>query len=376
MAVSQPPRTRTLVGVNDAKAVVRYSAFLAVDTAKISYFSKKFMGYGPMASTPVQMLTELESDAGERITYDLSMQMRMQPVEGDDKLEGNEEALRFYTDSVYIDQMRGGVNSGGRMTRKRTVHDLRMVARKRQSEWWARVFDELFFMYLGGKLGSGFNNDGWIFPSDYTGFATNALAEPDSGHLLYGGNATSKASLAADDTMTRTLIEKASTLAETLGGGSENHVQLQPCMVEGEEHYVLVMHTYSAHDLRTSSGTTDWLEVQKAAAGAEGRNNPIFKGSLGMIDNVVLHKHKNVPLYSDYGGGAIAASRALFMGCQAAVCAFGSPGTKLRFDWHEETRDNGNEIVISSSSIFGVKKTRFNSMDYGVMAIDNAAAKP
>lgn len=58
-------------------------------------------------------------------------------------MEGNEEDLKFYTDSLYIDQARGGVNTGGRMTRKRTIHDLRKVARARQSEWWARVFDQL-----------------------------------------------------------------------------------------------------------------------------------------------------------------------------------------------------------------------------------------
>jgi hypothetical protein len=42
------------------------------------------------------------------------------------------------------------------------------------------------------------------------------------------------------------------------------------------------------------------------------------------------------------------------------VCAFGSPGTGLRFDWHEETRDNGNQVVISTNTIFGIKKCTFN----------------
>src|SRR3989304_7106119 len=107
---------RTIIGLNDAKAVKRYSAFLAVDTAKIGYFTKKFMGYGETASTPIQMLAQLESDAGEQIPYDLSIQLKMQPVEGDDVLDGKEEDLKFYTDNVYIDQMRGGVNTGGRMT--------------------------------------------------------------------------------------------------------------------------------------------------------------------------------------------------------------------------------------------------------------------
>ncbi len=368
---------RTIIGLNDSKAVKHYSAFLAVDTAKIGYWSKKFMGYGESASTPVQMLSNLESDAGEQISFDLSVQLKMQPVEGDDTLEGKEEDLKFYSDQVYIDQMRGGVNTGGRMTRKRTIHDLRKIARRRQAEWWARLFDELFFMYLAGALGSGFVNQGWIFPATYTGFANNPLAAPDANHLMYGGNATAKADLDAADTMNITLIERAATKAETMGGGSEEIPQLQPVMVDGEEHFVCVMHPFQAHSLRTTTGAENWLEIQKAAAQSEGRKSPIFRGGLGMHDNVVLHKHKNVPRYNDYGAGAnVAAGRALFLGEQAAVCAFGSPGTGLRFDWNEEGRDNNNQVVISTSSIFGLKKTRFNSKDYGCLALDTAAADP
>jgi len=110
--------SQTIIGVGDAKAVKKYSAFLAVDTPRKSYWGRKLMGDGEAASMPLQRLTELESDAGENISFDLSMQLTMQPVEGDAILENKEEALQFYSDSVYIDQMRGGVNSGGKMTRK------------------------------------------------------------------------------------------------------------------------------------------------------------------------------------------------------------------------------------------------------------------
>jgi hypothetical protein len=65
----------------------------------------------------------------------------MQPVEGDTPLTGKEEDLKFYSDDILINQMRGGVNTGGRMTQKRTIHQLREIARVRQSEWWSRVFD-------------------------------------------------------------------------------------------------------------------------------------------------------------------------------------------------------------------------------------------
>lgn len=366
--------SRTIIGLNDAKAVKRYSAYLAVDTAKKGYFTKKFMGKGESASMPIQMLPHLENDAGEQITYDLSIQLKMQPIEGDETLEGVEEDLKFYTDNVYIDQLRGGVNTGGRMTRKRTLHDLRRVARRRQSDWWARVFDELFFMYLSGARGV---NSGFVYPTSYTGFANNSFTAPDTDHILYGGDATAKANVDAADKMAVALVDRAVARAEMMGGGTEETPQIQPIMIDGEEHYVLVMNPWQAYDMRTTSGAGNWLEIQKAAATAEGRKSPIFRGGLGMHNNVVLHKHKSVIRYSDYGAGSnVAAARALFLGEQAAVCAFGSPGTGLRYDWHEETRDNGNQVVITTSTICGIKKTTFNSKDYGVIALDTAAADP
>lgn len=369
---------RTIIGLNDPKAVKRFSAFLAVDTARISYFNRKFMGVGPESGMPIQMLPELENDAGEQITFDLIMQLRQTPIEGDDVQEGTEENLQFYTDQVYIDQMRGGVNTGGRMTRKRTVHDLRRISRRRQAEWWGRVFDELFFMYLSGTRGA---NTEFIFGANYTGFANNALQAPDTEHILYGGDATSFATIDATDIIDTATIDRAKTLAVMMGGGSQGTPQIQPVMIDGEEHYVLLMNPFQEFDLRTAAGASNWLEIQKAAATAEGRASPIFKGGLGMHNNVVLHSHKAVIRFDDAGAGSnVEAARALFMGAQAGVVAFGSPGTGLRFDWHEESRDNGNQMVISTSSIFGLKKTRFTiegtAKDFGIVAIDTAAANP
>ena len=374
---------RTVVGVNDPKAVKKYSAFLAIDTRAKSYFTKKMMGKGAESSMPVQELTELENDAGEYISFDLTMQMKMQPVEGDDVLENREEALKFYTDGVFIDQMRGGVNSGGRMTRKRTIHNLRKIARKRQSDWWARVFDELLFMYLSGARGI---NPDYVFPTTYTGFANNAFSAPDSEHIHVAGGKT-KATLTSSDKMSLTEIDKAVAYAEMMGGGAGGTVegtdgntqtpQIQPILIDGEPHYVCVMNPYQEYDLRTGTTAGQWLDIQKAAAAAEGRKSPIFRGGLGMHNNVVLHKHKKVVRFSDYGASSnLAAARALFLGEQAAVVAFGSEGTGLRFGWNEETRDNGNQVVITSNSIFGVKKVTFNGKDYGVYAIDTYAAAP
>jgi N4-gp56 family major capsid protein len=371
---------KTIVGVGDAKAIKRYSAFLAVDVGRKSYFNRKFMGVGESAQTPLQTLPHLERDSGDQISYDLVMQLKMKPIQGDANLRGKEEDLKFYTDSLYIDQLRGGVNTGGRMSRKRTIHDMRQIARVRQSEWWARLFDETLFMYLSGARGV---NSDFIEDTSFTGYANNAFVAPDSQHILYGGDATSKATLDSADKLTLGTIDKALSRAEVMGGGTTGVPSIQPCEIDGEPHYVLVMHPWQEYDLRTNTSTGQWLDIQKAAAGAEGKANPIFKGGLGMYNNVVLHKHKSTILFSDYGAASpavVRAARALFLGRQAGVVAFGSPGTGLRFDWHEEMEDRGNQVVITTSSIFGVKKTAFTidstSRDFGVIAIDTAAADP
>ncbi len=374
---------RTIVGVNDAKAVKRYAGLLAYDESQKSYFGQRFVGRGAEAEVPIQLLSELESDAGEQITYDLLAELKMAPVEGDDILEGKEEAQRFYTDTIYIDQARCGVNTGGRMTRKRTLHNLREKARRQQSSWWARLKDELRFIYLSGARGV---NTNFILPTGYTGRANNALVAPDIHHILYGGNSTAKSNMtneaagaAGSDTFDLRLVDRAKTKADSQGGGATDIPVLQPCKIDGEEVFVCVMHTFQEDDLRSNTGTGQWLDIQKAIATSEGRKSPMVKGSLGMYRGCILHSHRNVIRFNDYGaGGTYEAARALFMGSQALVDAYGSPGTGLRFDWHEEVRDNGNQVVISSNCTWGTKKVSFTTpigaQDFGVFAMDTYAA--
>lgn len=362
--------------MNDPKAVKKWAGLLAYDTSQKSYFNQRFMKRGAEAEVPIQILTDLESDAGEQISYDLLAELRMAPVEGEDILEGKEEAQRFYTDQIYIDQARCGVNTGGRMTRKRTLHDLREKAKRQQSNWWARFMDELLFIYLSGARGI---NPNFLLPLGYTGRANNPLTAPTSNHVLYGGDATAFNNIDANDKFDLRLIDRAKTKADAQGGGATGVPVLQPCKIDGNETFVCVMHTFQEDDLRANTSTGQWLDIQKAAAAAEGRNSPLFKGSLGMYRGVILHSHRNVIRFNNAGAGAnVEAARALFLGSQAAVVAFGSPGTNLRFDWHEETRDNGDKVIITTSSIFGVKKVTWNidgtNHDFGVFALDTAAA--
>lgn len=363
--------TRTVVAFGDVKAQKKWSGALIVDLAKKSYFERKFISTSD--NSVIQRKTELESDAGDRVSFDLCVQLRGKPTYGDNRLEGKAEGLRFFTDEVNIDQVRHAVSAGGKMTRKRTAHDLRMVGKDRLGDYWSRFFDEMIFVYLSGARGI---NEDFIEDTSWTGHAGNAIQAPDTSHLLYGGSATSKATLASTDKMSRGVIEKAIVKAKMMQAKDPTVANMLPTVWDGEEHYVLLMSEFQEYDLRTSTTGGEWLDIQKAAAAAEARNSPIFKGGLGMINDTVLHSHRNGIRFNDYGAGAnVLAARALLLGRQAGAVAYGTAGG-MRFDWKEEVQDYENEPTVASGTIAGFKKTRFNGKDFGVISIDTAAADP
>lgn len=365
----------TTIPFGSPLAVKKWSGSLFIDTQRKGYFDRKFVGESE--NSVIQRLTDLESDQGDTIQYDLSLQLREKPVYGDNRLEGKEESLKFASDTVKIDQMRKGVSAGGKMSRKRTIHNIRRIGRDRLSDYWAKFHDEVHFIYLAGARGI---NEDFIEDLAWVGHAENPIQAPDTNHQSYGGTATSKATLDATMKMTRAVVEKAGVKAAMMRATNPNLQNMQPVMVNGEPHFVLVMSKFQAHDMKVSD-TAGWIDFQKAAAAAEGRNSPLFKGGLGMLGNIVLHEHADLIRFSDYGaGGNVAAARALLLGAQAGVIAWGNANQGSRMDWSEELKDHGNEPTVASGSIMGIKKSRFTSngvtSDFGVLAIDTAAANP
>jgi N4-gp56 family major capsid protein len=365
---------QTVIATGDALTVKKFSATLSYWIFQKSYWLSRFMGKAKgrgldeLPDKPIIEYTDLQKDAGDTIYFDLFKPPRGTPTEGDATLEGNEEKLILYTDSVKIDQMRHGVDAGGRMTRKRTVHDLRALARAGLSSWGAAILDEMFFVYASGDRGDG--TTGWILPTSWTGRAGNSLQTPDSSHVVYGGDANSTATIDSSDVMSLTVLEKAKVLAET------SDPPLVPINIDGEDHYVCVMHPYQAYKLRTTTSTGDWQDMMKNAY-TRGKDNPLFKGALGVWNGIILHVHPKVITFTDWGSSSnLPGARALLLGKQALVIAYGSPGEGVRWDWHEELDDRGNRQIVDVGAIFGIKKTRFNNKDFGVIAIDTYAVNP
>ena len=356
----------TEFALNDPLAVQRWSNSLAHE-AEVKQYFRKFMGKGDDALIKVK--TELNKAAGEKIIFALRMKVGGDAVEDDNQLEGTtaEKALVFFNDSGFIKQRRISVKSKGKMTEQRVPYNLRHEARNASSTYWAEDYDQQLMMYLAGARGI---DTSFHVGLSWTGRANNSLRAPDSDHILYGGTATGKADLDSADPMALSMTEKLIAKAETLDP------MIQPFRVQGESKFVLLMHTFQAYALRTSTSENDWVDIQKNA-GLRGEGNHLYHNALGEYGDVILHKHRNVIRFDDYGsGGDVNAARALFLGAQAAVIAWGGGGAYGRYNWNEEKDDRGNALVVSSGYIGGCSKTRFNSKDFGVIAVDTYVADP
>lgn len=356
----------TEFGLNHPLAVQRWSTSLAREANKAQYFFK-FMGKGDDAL--IKMKTELTKGAGDKITVGLAMKLSGDGAEGDDTIEGTsaEEALTFFNDALFIDQRRKGTRTKGKMTEQRVPYNLRKESRDALSNWFGEDFDEMIMMYLAGARGI---NADFHVATNWTGRANNTLQAPDAAHLIFGGNATGKADLDAADLMHVNLVERLVAKAET------QDPMMRPFMIGGEKKFVMLMHTFQAFAMRTSTSENDWLEIQKSV-GERGKGNKIYQNALGEYADVVLHKHRNVIRFSDFGAGAnVNAARALFLGAQAGMIAYGGSSKQNRYSWNEETDDRGNKLATTAGCIYGVKKSRYDGKDFGVVAVDTACADP
>ena len=173
-------------GVNDPKAVKRFSGLLAYDASMKSYFDQRSVGAGA-EEVPIQILTDLESDAGEQIAFDLLAEMKMAPVEGEDNLEGK-EAQKFFTDTIYIDQARWYQHRRSDDPQAHAAQPARET-RRQQSSWGSPARRDWFILPVRRP-----RHHRQLPVSDrlYGSSQQLPLTAPDTAHLIYGGNATAK----------------------------------------------------------------------------------------------------------------------------------------------------------------------------------------
>lgn len=349
----------TSYGVNDALAVKLWSRKLAVEALKQTWVSKFI---GPDSNSLVQQKDETSKGPGDRITYGLRMQLTGSGVLGDGTLMGNEEALTTYSDNLLINQLRHAVRSAGRMSQQRVPFSVREEALSGLKDWWADRFDAAFFNQM-----CGFVPQASLL---YTG--NNAVVAPDANHYANVAASSDDTGLGSSNIFTLSMLDKAVERARTLTPA------IRPIKVGSSDFFIAFLHPYQVTDLRTNTNAGQWVDIQKAAmTGGEIKDNPLFTGALGMYNNVVLHADARIT--QGYNPGTSVAiptvRRAVFCGAQAAMLAFGQNNGPNRFTWVEELFDYENELGVSAGTIYGLKKTVFNSADFASIVLSSYAAQ-
>ena len=311
---------------------------------------------GRDSNSLVQVLDDTAQGPGDKITMILRMQLQGEGVAGDETLEGQEEALATYTDSIYIDQLRHATRSKGKMTEQRIPFKIREEGRMGLQDWWSARFDYWFMNQLAGNTAQ--------TNTKYTGM--QACIAPDTSHVLYQNSHTTVASMTATAAciFSLALVDKCVLKAGTLTP------PIRPVATGADKaDYVMFVTPEHHYDMRRNSSTMEWADIQKALLTASGAaKNLIFTGSLGLYNKTILHESYFLPVTTSTGGSKI--GTAVFCGAQAGCLAFGrDSGAAGRVSWNEKLFDYGNSLGIEAGYIGGLKKTRYNSMDFATITV-------
>lgn len=335
---------KTSFSTSDALTKKAWEEKLFRDSVKESYFSK-FVSSG--ADNIVTEKTQLTKDKGDEITCGLRMRLVGSGVTEGQILEGNEEKLSTHSMKITLKQYRHAVRDDGEMSRKRAMFSIGEESEMGLKDWMSEKIDQLCFDEI--SVGAGATAD-----------ASKIFYKTSSGVLATGTAATAKSALTtADSKLTLNMISFLKTWAQT--GGNRAYIPLRPVKIKGKDYYVLLTHNDALYDLRVDSN------FQQAMREAEvrGAENPLFTGAVAIWDQVVVHAHENCAVATDAGAGSnVPWAKSVLMGAQALCWAWGK-----RPEVIEETFDYQNEQGYGINMIAGVKKSKFNSLDYGSLGV-------
>lgn len=279
---------------------------------------------------PIVWNTDLTKSSGEIVKVDFLSKASGSGKSDSETLAGSEEEATFYQLDVKVAYKRNAF-AVHEAHQQKTMHELSEWGRKLSANWIADQIDNDIFDKLDAQT-------------------TNRL---------YGGAATSKATLTAGDTLSAALISKARAKARSL--------YIPQINVGGRMLYIMVVSSFAAYDLKQD---TTWREAQREAQ-ARGNDNPLLSGMLGIYDGVALFENDRVEIGSNAGAGAVSYAICHLVGGQAVGFAWAMPPSEIR-----NVSDYGATVGIGAKAMWGCAAAVFNGVPIGHIPVMVAAADP
>lgn len=308
----------TAFATGDALTKKLFSEKLFRAGAKSNFFGDMT---GTGANNIIEMKTDFTKSKGDRVTFGLRTRLEDRGQSSSTTgvtLEGNEVALGLYDFSVSLAEKGNSVKAGSTLDLQRPAFDVRKEMMDALVEWVPNEIE--------------------------VSIATALLASPSTNRYIdetaspYGA-------------MTLETIRRAKRKAQLASP------KVQPVKIGGKEVYVLLAHPMAIKGLLADSNFTDVLQY----AQSRGDANPLISGADYFVDGVAIYQYDRAQMLST---GNVCTS--LLLGAQAGVIAWASKPT-----WNEKLFDYNTVPGVGTKFLVAIGKTKFNSEDYGVIAIDN-----
>ena len=338
---------------------------------KDAYFNDgRFVG--PSSNSIIQVNVDLTKNKGDSINTPLRARLISDGKVDDAAIEGQEKALTFYNCQTTIHKRKEAVRIDGEMTERRTKIKLRSEAKDALGLWHAETRDTDVLMGLSG-LANGAGTIGISTPTSNRRFCGGQKTDGSTGVEAVAGDAN----IVATDgkhLFGTLVISHLKRMAKKDGGSA--YSKIRPVIINNKEYYVMFVSPWHIKSVRQE---TAWINAQKDA-NVRGDDNPLFSGMAGIWDGVILHEYDKIlnrtgdgtgtdaDTYFESGdpcGNGITVARGLFCGAQSGILAYGR-----KIGWKEKVFEYDSQFGVEVSSIYGFKKSKFNSEDFGVITCD------
>lgn len=324
---------------------------------------------GKSEQSIIQIKDETEKGAGDRVTFTLRTRLAQKGITSSGTAEGNAESLATYNDNIYIDELGCNVGAKSQFTidAQRVPFNLRQECKDAAAMWWRDRKVTIMMNQACGYTPSNTESD--TSGATHNGFNTVLAPAGATGLVrqIWAGAATTDEGLTSSDPFVLSLLDRA---VEAARSGNR---MIQQVMVGGQPKYVVYLSEGQVTQLRTDAGTGGWQDITKFTySGVDTSKNPLYTGALGEYAGCILRRSQDVTrgVHSTTGASDVDTRRAILLGAQGLVAAFGRKGYgPSKYRWNEELLDHKRKLEVSAWSIMGMKKSQFNSVDHGVLVI-------
>ena len=351
----------TSFGTNDFQTQTQWAEGTDAEVLKKTWF----MDFaGPGKNYLVEKRTNLEKNAGDNIRYSLRKLDTTAPLTSGAVLEGNEDSIDYFGDTLVIEQSRAAARFEATMSAQRAAINLREDGRDQVSDKLSNSKDLSFFNQIAG-----YNLTGGI-ESSFRGH--NALTAPSSAQHIFA-----EAGISDDQSLTVAGTFDINNLDVAIEKAKTQDVPIRPAHIPwmNQSLYVCFIHPFQMTSLRASS-TVFETAMANAMRGGAIADNPMFAGTSVVWNGCLVVESTRVPtgLNSGTQVDVPGVRRAIFCGAQAASMAYGKAyQSDGRYSWVERDFDYNNEYGVAATCVFGIKKNVFDSVDFATIVISSTA---